>query len=277
MIEHTQIKVNTKIAVKKTIKIEPFDRSKRYTKPHKHNKYFEIVYLSKGSGSHTIDATEYSIDVPQFFFVKREEVHHWSIETEPKGYVIIFKDEFAETTIDTQINLLLLELSKFSKLDVKSASEQDVIETLFELLCNETKLNGNPNVVEGLLKALLFKITSLDNTIVNGLMGDVSEQFLYYLSESPQNNVAFYAEKLCITPQYLNTICKHAFGKSASEVIATYINKEAKRLLLYTSFNVTEIAHQLHFKDVSHFGKYFKKNNNITPLNYRKAAVSKRF
>ncbi|CDF80769.1 transcriptional regulator, AraC family [Formosa agariphila KMM 3901] len=275
MQEQFGIRVNSKIELKQTLKIEPFDTTKRFTKPHKHNKYFEIVYLSQGSGLHTIDTTAYVIDVPQFFFVKREEVHHWSIDTEPKGFVVIFKDEFIENTKDKEINLLVLELSKINMLNVKNKEDQMVIETIFELLCKETKTNSNINIIEGLLKALLSKITSLNTYDKKGVFGDVSEQFLYFLSESPQNNVSYYANKLCITPQYLNTICKQAFNKSASEVIATYINKEAKRLLLYTAYNVSEIAHLLHFKDASHFGKYFKKNNQITPLNYRKSAVSK--
>ncbi|WP_194765829.1 AraC family transcriptional regulator [Tamlana sp. I1] len=264
------IQIKNKIAEISTIKIEPFDTSKRYTKPHKHNKYFEIVYLSEGSGTHTIDSKVYTIEPPVFYFVKREEVHHWAIDSEPKGYVIIFKNAFIEQTTDKQINALLIQLSKWNHLKIEDAS---IFEQLFNLLCLEQKTARNKDVTEGLLKALLSKIVLCSNKSKTKSPKNKVEQLLDLLNENPQNSVSFYAEQLHISPQHLNGLCKEHVLKSASEVIAIYVNKEAKRLLLYTDLNITEIAHQLQFKDVSHFVKYFKKNNQITPLHFRKTSL----
>lgn len=50
-----EIEIKNKISFENTIKIEPFDVAKRYTKPHVHNKYLEIVFFSKGSGFHYLD------------------------------------------------------------------------------------------------------------------------------------------------------------------------------------------------------------------------------
>ena len=38
--------VNNKIESDRTIKIAPFKKEIRKTAPHKHNNYFEIIYLS---------------------------------------------------------------------------------------------------------------------------------------------------------------------------------------------------------------------------------------
>ena len=43
---HKEIEIKNKISFENTIKIEPFDVAKRYTKPHVHNKYLEIVFES---------------------------------------------------------------------------------------------------------------------------------------------------------------------------------------------------------------------------------------
>ena len=57
----TGIKVNNKISQALDIKIEPFDVNNRYTGPHRHNKYLELVYFSKGSGFHFMDQEKYKI------------------------------------------------------------------------------------------------------------------------------------------------------------------------------------------------------------------------
>ena len=90
----TYNKINAEVG----IKIEPFDVAKRYTKPHKHNKYLEIIYFIKGSGFHHLDMESHSIEPPLLFIVKKDEVHHWEITTKPKGYVIIIKESFLEKT-----------------------------------------------------------------------------------------------------------------------------------------------------------------------------------
>ncbi|WP_066223231.1 AraC family transcriptional regulator [Formosa haliotis] len=265
-----RIHIKNKIGEVSTLKIEPFDTTKRYSKPHKHNKYIEIVYLSEGSGTHTIDSKVYTIQPPVFYFVKRGEVHHWAIDSMPKGFVIIFKDAFIEETSDKQINNLLIQITKLNHLKV---DEPFVIEQLFELLCLEQKTTKNKDVTEGLLKALFTKIVVGCKLFKSELPKNKVDELVLLLNNKPQNSVSFYAEQLHISPQHLNSLCQSQLQKSASEVIAIYVNKEAKRLLLYTNLNITEIAHQLQFNDVSHFVKYFKKSNQITPLNYRKIGL----
>lgn len=46
----------SKIEQNKTIKVSPFREEIRNTTPHRHNSYFEIIYLSQGKGFHTIDS-----------------------------------------------------------------------------------------------------------------------------------------------------------------------------------------------------------------------------
>ncbi|MDO6425002.1 helix-turn-helix domain-containing protein, partial [Saccharophagus degradans] len=57
--------------------------------------------------------------------------------------------------------------------------------------------------------------------------------------------------------------------KTASQIIATHMVQEAKRMLMYTDKSVGEIAYELNFKDVSHFVKYFKRHTQMTPLQFK--------
>ena len=51
-----------------------------------------------------------------------------------------------------------------------------------------------------------------------------------------QHSVQYYADKLCITPNYLNEMITSTMGFSAKQYIQGKVMEEAKRLLVYTDF-----------------------------------------
>lgn len=250
------------------IKIEPFDVTKRYTKPHKHNKYLEIIYFVKGSGFHHLDMTTHRIEPPLLFLVKKDEVHHWEIDTKPKGFVIIIKESFLEKTLDKYINKQLVKLNNCQKIKVQDDDRS--LKALFKALCWEMKQEQlNQEAIEGGLKAILSKMVKYA-AAQGGENTDMTAQFVNLLSENLKNKVSFYAETLNTTSQNLNAICHKVFNKTASDVIAEHIIREVKRQLAYTNKSISDIAFDLEFKDTSHFTKYFKRYTQQTPLQYKK-------
>ena len=79
----------------------------------------------------------------------------------------------------------------------------------------------------------------------------------------------YYADKLAITANYLNFICKNVSGKTAGEIIRNRIILEAKRLLINSEFSISQISFQLGFEDNSYFTKFFKTNAHISPSEFR--------
>lgn len=102
---------------------------------------------------------------------------------------------------------------------------------------------------------------------------DLLEQFLKLLFENcrEQHGVAYYAERLFITPQYLSLILKTLTGKSANKWIDDALIMEARVLLKAPQATVQQVADQLHFSDQSTFGKFFKKHMGVSPMEYRKS------
>ncbi len=264
-----KIETYTKIKPSAYIKIEPFDVSKRYTKPHRHNKYLELVYFVKGSGFHYMDFKVYEIEPPVVFVIKKDEVHHWQIDTVPEGFVIIIKAEFLTKTFDKNINRQLQQLSFRQKIPLQI---DNTIDYLFQILCVETKdeRSGQNEVIEGVLKALLAKIIGYSNMDRSSSTGDTLIRFDELLDQELRNDVAHYAALLNTTAQNLSTLCKARYSKTASHVIAMQIIREAKRLLRFTDLSVTQIAFQFDFKDVSHFVKYFKRYEGETPMRFKR-------
>jgi AraC-like DNA-binding protein len=79
----------------------------------------------------------------------------------------------------------------------------------------------------------------------------------------------FYADKLCMTPNYLSAVIKETTGKSAFEWINDYVILEAKSLLKSTNMTVQQISDELNFANQSFFGKYFKRLVGVSPKGYR--------
>ncbi len=90
----SQLLIKNKIETEKLIKIAIFKKDIRKNSPHKHNRCFEIIYLSKGAGYHYIDSDKYAVEPPVMYFIRQEQIHFWELETEPEGYVVIMKKIF---------------------------------------------------------------------------------------------------------------------------------------------------------------------------------------
>lgn len=103
-------------------------------------------------------------------------------------------------------------------------------------------------------------------------VNQVFERFLALVTEyhNEQRGVAFYADKLCLTPKYLSKLVKMSSGRSAPDWIDSYVILEAKNLLKYSDKPIKEIVYLLHFPNQSVFYKFFKAHTGQTPSEYRK-------
>ena len=76
----------------------------------------------------------------------------------------------------------------------------------------------------------------------------------YYKTE---RNVSFYAEKLHLSPQHLSTTVKKVTGKTLTDILSSFIIRDAQAKLRSTDMTVQEIAYSLNFSDISFFRKIF--------------------
>ena len=86
-----------------------------------------------------------------------------------------------------------------------------------------------------------------------------------------ETSVEFYAEKLCISKQYLSLIVKEKSQVSVGKLIALMRVEEASRLLRDPDLTLQQVAEELSFADQSSFGKFFKKHSGMTPMKYRQS------
>lgn len=267
-----KIDIKNKLDEGLTFKVSRFKEQIKKTKPHKHDEYYELIFLSQGEGFHCIESEKYMVSTPDFYFLKPGQLHYWQFTSIPKGFVILFNDNEFDAIKENTLTELIRKLTDTTRLKI----QPDKLPThLLEEILKEFQLNTqySKEIIHGLLNALIGKLLQImeDCPNKNLLPQPVYEKFVQLLvKECPRlHKVNEFADLLNITPQNLNIICRKQTGKSASEIITNQILLEAKRYILHTDNTINEVAEILSFTDASNFVKFFKKHENITPIQFR--------
>ncbi|MCB5364063.1 helix-turn-helix domain-containing protein [Pusillimonas sp. CC-YST705] len=87
-------------------------------------------------------------------------------------------------------------------------------------------------------------------------------------------SVAQYAAHIGVTPAHLNVLCRDIVGQSALMLIHQRRLLEAKRMLVYTSMTVSNVADALGFSDPAYFTRFFSRMAGMSPRAFRQQAAS---
>jgi AraC-like DNA-binding protein len=162
--------------------------------------------------------------------------------------------------------------------------ELDLAEDYFNLTRKilSSRQDNKREITGSLLTSFIYVALSLwtqrlasappEESASSARVNQVFERFLALVTEyhNEQRGVAFYADKLCLTPKYLSKLVKMSSGRSAPDWIDSYVILEAKNLLKYSDKPIKEIVYLLHFPNQSVFYKFFKAHTGQTPSEYRK-------
>ncbi len=247
--------------------------------PHRHD-FYNLIYIVKGSGKHTIDFQEFEVKPQQLYCMNDAQVHSWELSDEVEGYTLFFKKEFYEV-IEPKYALQALPFFNLgandSSLVAFSEEEAKNIAFLFEEILREFQSNliDRDILIKSYLKIILINALRAytpkmltDNHDTNIAKVRQFEQ-LINLRFKECKSVKEFADILHITPNYLNAICTKVSGKTAGQIIRERVVLEAKRLLLHSSISVCELAYHLGYEDCSYFIRLFKKEVGDTPEYFR--------
>lgn len=81
--------------------------------------------------------------------------------------------------------------------------------------------------------------------------------------------VKYFADKICLSPNYFGDLVKSETGKTAQEYIQLKMINSAKSQLLDPVLSTKQIAERLGFQHPQHFARFFKKQTGLTPKEYR--------
>ena len=275
----------SKKSEKKPYDVDVFDTARQFnvTYPHRHDDFYEVLYICEGSGTHTIDFQAYDIKPNHVFFLSPGQIHELALSPDTKGYIFLFTSEFYHFNKTEAFKLF--ELPFFYTIGSGSAPLQliepksiDNLTLLFQLAIQEINHHhtDSGDAIRAWLDLILihckqhYTLEELNTKDKSQLLVRRFKQLIEY--KCTENiNIAEYARLLSVTHNHLSEVVKTVTGRTSTDMVNDRMLLEIKRLLQYSTLNISEIAYQLNFSDQSYFSKYFKKLTSISPNDFRAA------
>lgn len=202
-----------------------------------------------------------------------------SIEGELKIYILGFSSQYIEENqhshflLDTIYHTLGKPVCSLNEKGVQIAESYfKLMIDLYENLPDKAKKEVAFNLYSDIHKGISLLYQSISNERANLSKSEmICRNFGQLVIQHYQNNrnVSWYAEKLGISHAHLCTIVKQITGHTCVEIIASMVIMDAKSQLKSTNLSIQEISDSLNFANMSFFGKYFKRNVGMSPLEYR--------
>lgn len=243
--------------------------------------YYDITIIADGNGTFIIDNYEHALKQGCVFFSSPGQIRKWKTDKVPKGYVLIFEDEFLCTFFnDTQFVQNLSCFSSYGNppfLQLKSDDYNQLIALVQDI---KNEISSFKNTDKHILRALLYQIlTLLNRRFISAYPPSRKRPANRYVDRFIQlvdtnhhqyRSVDFYAQQLHITGGHLNNLVKNHVGISAKKYILNRNMLEAKRMLQYTDRSIDEIAYLLNYENTTYFIRIFREHTHMTPLHFRK-------
>ncbi|MEY5047820.1 MAG: transcriptional regulator, AraC family [Bacteroidota bacterium] len=275
---------NTKAEHGMQFQVEIFNRNRDFkvSYPHRHDDFYEILFVTQGKGVYTIDFEEYEIKPDAIFFLSPGQIHELELSDDVQGYIFLFSSSFYHFNKTNPYKLF--ELPFFYTLGkdtpplyLKSKTDHITLSELFKnaIYENDHQLTDKEEAVRALLDLILiqcnriYPVQNQEEKLQKSRI--LVKRFKQLIEEKCQENLAVkdYASLLSVTANHLSETVKLVTGRTSTDLINDRMLMEIKRMLVHSNYTVSEIAYRLNFADQSYFSKYFKKLSSFSPLDYR--------
>lgn len=252
---------------------------KSHTEPFKVDMTMAIIY-KKGTTRTRINMVEYNIVAPCVIIVVNDSVYQpLESSDDLSSKAIVMSRSFSDSLFTNFGNYKPIYNTIVSNPVIFIDNDTIAFDFFYDLLLNLMRSPHRELALESarhLTLSMFYGYCAvrqgvMNNNKVASRQESICSEFIDVLSHNykEQRDVAFYADRLCITPKYLSQIVKDKIGKTASEVIEGYVIEESKALLISTTMTIQQISDELHFPSQSVFGKYFKRVTGLSPREYR--------
>lgn len=253
-------------------------RNPERLRPHLHE-FFQIFIL-QGNAVVMHDFMEFKARGTTVVFMSPGQVHTARPSPGLRGTTVSFTQEFFDGGAPPPSRLL--DFDFFFPAEIHpwlslSESDGDEILPLFRDLQAEFDrgLSGAIDVLRATLHILLVRVSRLfakkrpPRAISRATQ--LARQFHLSVEQHfrEERDLADYARDLGVTTNHLHDVVREVTGQSAGQILRERRLLDAKRLLSHTDLSVSEIGYQLGFRDPSHFSRFFRQAEDLTPAEFR--------
>ncbi|MEN3149057.1 helix-turn-helix domain-containing protein [Neorhizobium sp. IRAMC:178] len=245
---------------------------------HRHESFFQILYIEAGSGDASFDSETHPIRPPSVITVPPGLSHGFRFSRDIEGSVI--------TILSAHLDHQPGERSRFSEwLATPHLTPLDRLNTDAAYLTQTLKRigeefdhrnNGRNELLTSYVKLALrltARISYADN--LNQFPAHEGERRMEMLNGLIQQHfrahkpICFYAAELGISLTHLNRVVRSMAGCTVHDLITAKLIEESKRELVFSLASVQEVGHRLGFADPAYFSRFFVKQTGETPRAWR--------
>lgn len=257
------------------------DTLKHSLENHHRVEFHNIIYFTKGSGTHYVDFQPYKYYPGSILFVSKGQVHAFKLNTDCKGYITLFTEDFLSKNLIHSDILSLYRLYNYHLhnpiIHQKEISSKNIYNTIFEMYeeYNSKDDFAKEETLRLLLKLLLLRIERIKQTLTPKFKNSEwisnfnSFKSLVERNFTETRNAKDYAGMMNISYKHLNEICKSITGNSAKKFIDIFVILEIKRSLAISDLSVNALTYDLGFDEPTNLIKFFKKHTQQSPTRFK--------
>lgn len=250
-------------------------------KPHRHHGLSQIFYLRQGCGEANIDGDPTTVKAPCLIVIGEMCIHDFVWSSDVDGSVLSVANPLLEA-IEKVLNKEQPVIRATLIMTVRR--EQRQLESILNLIHFEyahAPADSRALVLSSLLQLLAIWLErnapeKVNTASLQSRSAEYFNQFMMLINRDfhEQRKVESYAAELGITAPYLNNLCQQLVEKTALQLVHERLVLEAKRSLIYTVQNISEIAYALGFTDPAYFTRFFRRLTGQSPKQFRESQSS---
>jgi AraC family transcriptional activator of pobA len=246
-------------------------------RPHRHQAFFQMLYISDGTGEVLNDEAYSAFAADTILFVPPGVVHGFRFSRDIGGLVVTVLRERLDIPSGASPHLAAF-AAKPRIVTRAETTARLAVDSLHRIAAEIAGQDiGRMMLAEALVTAALIDLAraSGSRAILSPDPADRDQQRLEQLASlinahfREHRPAAFYAERIGISATHLNRIARARTGRSLQDLIAARLVEEARRNLVFTFLPAQSIAHDLGFSDPAYFSRFFSRHAGESPGAYR--------
>lgn len=248
-------------------------------RPHRHEAFFQILYISHGHGEALMDGAYRPFSQETALFVPPGAAHGFRFSRDIGGLVLtVLRDRLDRVAaVDRHVAAFL---AAPHIVPLASGDGRDAADSLVRLGAEiQGHGVGRAAMLEALVAASLVGVVRASGRRERQgeLPRDRDQERIERLGAligahfREHRDAAFYAGAMGISTAHLNRILRAATGCSLQQLLNRRLVEEARRDLVFTFLPAQSIALALGFPDPAYFSRFFRRETGMTPGEYRKA------
>lgn len=228
----------------------------------------QLIYCVRGQGKLIVDGEEYDIEPGHGFYLPKGVPHeYYATQDIWENHWVSFDGSAVEEFMKT---------IQFENARVFEITNVHSVEVVFKKMLSILKTNSffcSYDCSSMLYKFLLeiHRYVNIQSSLVENYKILQLQPVIDFIEENYTKEIELkeLADIVGLSSQYVCRLFKECFNLRPFEYISRRRIQEAKTLLVEASYNINEIAKRVGFKDCSYFCAVFKRNELVSPMEFR--------